>query len=62
MKGAIASVEIYVRREGEPTRRLSLTITQPNAHTTRFSGPGGDVLLSLIRSDFLGGDFASDGF
>ena len=29
MKGAIASVEIFVRREGEETRRLSLTITQP---------------------------------
>jgi hypothetical protein len=29
VKGAIASVEIFVGREGEQTRRLSLTITQP---------------------------------
>jgi hypothetical protein len=30
VKGAIASVEIYVRTPGQPPRRLSLTIASPS--------------------------------
>ncbi len=56
VRGAIASVEIFARREDEPTRRLTLTIAAPERERDATRWACRVVLADLHRPHTVAGE------